>query len=684
MVPNEGGMASWFAGENNVAKFGSDIESFGTNLSNFSDNAKSVDPPKVTAAATAAKSLVEIANSIPNSGGVASWFKGDKNIAAFGADIESFGTNMSNFSKNTVSVEPETVTAAATAAKSLIEIANLVPDTGGVVSWFKGDTSLSKFGSDIASFGTSLNSFSKNVTGISPDNVTAAAQAGKTLAELTSTVPNSGGVKAWFTGEQSLSKFGGQIADFGKHIKSFSNNVTGLDVAAVSAASEAGKTLVGMTNTIPQTVNVDGFGKGIVEIAKKISEFTKTMTGLNVSGSVSQVDQIISMVKNIQNANIASLTTLGNALQTVASEGVSKFVKAFDDSATKVKTAITNLLNKAIETITNTKTDFYNSGKTIIGKFTDGVKAQESSAKNTFSSIVNACLTILKNKFYEFENTGKTTMLRFISGVNSQSSNASSAFSIIITACLNVIRGKYTDFEETGKTAITKFIDGIKNNSSSVSGYFTSGLSDAVSGIRAFYDKFYEAGEYLVDGFVDGINDNIYYAKEAARKMAQESSNAAKDALDINSPSKVFYQIGEYSGMGFVNALDDFGRASYKSGEQMADYAKQGLATAVSKISKIVEDGIDAQPTIRPVLDLSEVKLGARNLDALLSREQAISIGASINSVNGENIQNESNHAANGGVTFVQNNYSPKALSRVEIYRQTNNQISRMRGLART
>lgn len=702
MVPNEGGMASWFAGENNVAKFGADIESFGTNLSNFSNNAKSVDPPKVTAAATAAKSLVEIANSIPNTGGVASWFAGDNNIAAFGADIESFGTNMSNFSKNanavepnkvtaaaeaaktligianTIpntggvaswfagdnniaafgadiesfgtnisnfsknanSVEPETVTAAATAAKSLIEIANMVPNTGGVVSWFAGDTSLSKFGNDIASFGTSLNSFSKNVTGISPENVTAAAQAGKTLAELTSTVPNSGGVKAWFTGEQSLSKFGGQIADFGKHIKSFSNNVTGLDVAAVSAASEAGKTLVGMTNTIPQTVNVEGFGKGIVEIAKKVSEFTKIISGLNVSGSVYQVDQIISMVRNIQNANIASLTTLGNALQSVASEGVSKFVKAFDDSATKVKNAITNLLNKAIETITNTKTDFYNSGKTILGKFIDGVKAQETYSKNTFSSIINACLTILKNKFFEFENTGRTIMLRFISGVSSQSS--------------------------------------------SVSGYFTSGLSDALSEIRAFHEQFYGAGEYLVDGFVDGIKDNIYYAKEAAKKMAQESSKAAKEALDINSPSKVFYQIGAYSGIGFVNALDDYGRASYKSGEDMANYAKQGLATAISKISEIVEDGIDAQPTIRPVLDLSEVKLGTRNLDALLSHEQAISIGASINSANSENIQNEPSSVANGGVTFVQNNYSPKALSRVEIYRQTNNQISRMRGLART
>ena len=34
--------------------------------------------------------------------------------------------------------------------------------------------------------------------------------------------------------------------------------------------------------------------------------------------------------------------------------------------------------------------------------------------------------------------------------------------------------------------------------------------------------------------------------------------------------------------------------------------------------------------------------------------------------------------ASEKSYTFVQNNYSPKALSTVEIYRQTNNQLSRL------
>ena len=46
----------------------------------------------------------------------------------------------------------------------------------------------------------------------------------------------------------------------------------------------------------------------------------------------------------------------------------------------------------------------------------------------------------------------------------------------------------------------------------------------------------------------------------------------------------------------------------------------------------------------------------------------------SSNYSNGEQAYRESQRMST--VTFTQNNYSPKALSRDEIYRQTNNQLS--------
>ena len=95
---------------------------------------------------------------------------------------------------------------------------------------------------------------------------------------------------------------------------------------------------------------------------------------------------------------------------------------------------------------------------------------------------------------------------------------------------------------------------------------------------------------------------------------------------------------------------------------------------------------MDAQPTIRPVLDLSEVRSGAHMLSALLSRKQAMTISTEMNRQSAGTIQNGKTAAPATGNSYslVQNNYSPKALSRIDIYRQTKNQFSALKGLVET
>ena len=161
--------------------------------------------------------------------------------------------------------------------------------------------------------------------------------------------------------------------------------------------------------------------------------------------------------------------------------------------------------------------------------------------------------------------------------------------------------------------------------------------------------------------------------------MAAAAARAAKKELNIKSPSKVGYGIGSFFGKGFVNALIDYTSKSYQAGSEIAKSAKNGLSNTISKITDVIEGDIDTQPTIRPVLDLSDVESGTGRLNALFSRTQAMSISAGMNRTYGEEIQNGENIAEKANsFSFVQNNYSPKALSRVDIYRQTKNQFSAM------
>ena len=807
IVPNEGGVAGWFVGENSLSKFGDDIAVFGRAMKTYSDNVKGLDVASVDTATRAGVTLAEMTDKIPNSGGVAAWFAGDNSLAGFGSEIASFGSYLKQFADHVRGIDTAAVETATKAGVTLAEMADKVPNSGGVVAWFSGDNGLAKFGSEIASFGSDIKKFSNNVAGLDIASVQAAANAGSILVDLTNKVPNSGGVVAWFTGEQSLSKFGDQIAGFGASMKKFSDNVTGLNVAAVTAAATAGKILAEMTLVMPKEVdptsftnalatiasgiltftntlsganttnavtqvnavlnlltsiqtaiasinvysintavtacqtlaqtinsmtgqvNITSYTTAITSLGSNISSFTSTMVALNVQNAVNQVNLILAMIKDINATGSSSLAALGDALNKAGTDGVTKFVQAFQNGEPQAREAITKLLTNSVAAVTNANPDFLKAGEGVLSKFIEGIKGQETSAKNTFSNLIAACITVLKNKFTEFESTGRTTITNFIAGVKSQETSAKTAFSNLISACLTVFKNKFTEFESTGRTAITNFItgvksqdasarsaftavissclqsiknsysdfqtagstamtnfvNGIKNSSTSASGYFTSlGLSSAVSSIKGYYSDFYDAGEYLVDGFIEGIDDNIKYAANKSAEMARKASEAAKKELKINSPSKVFYEIGEFSGMGFVEALDDYGKYSYRAGTDMAEYARAGLASAISKISDEIGSGIDAQPTIRPVLDLSDVKLGARNLDALLSRDQAVTIGASINGRQ-QQVEVGQNAASTGNssISFVQNNYSPKALSRIEIYRQTDNQISRLKGLVK-
>ena len=59
--------------------------------------------------------------------------------------------------------------------------------------------------------------------------------------------------------------------------------------------------------------------------------------------------------------------------------------------------------------------------------------------------------------------------------------------------------------------------------------------------------------------------------------------------------------------------------------------------------------------------------------------------GTRIAAARGRNLQNEDTNPNTGNsYNFTQNNYSPKALSRTEIYRQTKNQFSAMERMVET
>ena len=192
--------------------------------------------------------------------------------------------------------------------------------------------------------------------------------------------------------------------------------------------------------------------------------------------------------------------------------------------------------------------------------------------------------------------------------------------------------------------------------------------------------------KYLVDGFASGISAQTWKAEARATAMANSAYYAAMKALDSHSPSRVFMKVGNYVAQGFAIGIDEKTGESTEAAASMADSAINTVRSTIARIGDMFSANIDTEPTIRPVLDLSDVKAGASRLQELFngnevsySSRQAMSVSADMKKTErSDNTADAKVPTTSNTYQFTQNNYSPKALTRDEIYRQTKNQFSAM------
>ena len=188
-------------------------------------------------------------------------------------------------------------------------------------------------------------------------------------------------------------------------------------------------------------------------------------------------------------------------------------------------------------------------------------------------------------------------------------------------------------------------------------------------------------GENVIYGVIAGIRNKQGELETAVRNMAQAAEDAANAQLDINSPSGKFEDIGEYTGLGFINGLQSMMSKIKDTSKGLGQTAMDGLNSAISKIVDMVENDTDCSPVIRPVLDLDAIQNGMSNISDILNQDYVLAAKIANNeNPRGINSEKQISAQAQGPVyQFTQNNYSPKALSRIDIYRQTKNQFSTLK-----
>lgn len=308
---------------------------------------------------------------------------------------------------------------------------------------------------------------------------------------------------------------------------------------------------------------------------------------------------------------------------------------------------------------------------TVLSSLITAVTTVTPQIVSALMSMLALMLAALVNAVPMLVEAGFKILLGFLQGIADNIGNVVDVAAEIIVNFVNGIADNLPDIVEAGVNLIVTFVeslaDAVRNNSDRMN---TAGL---------------DLAKAIVEGIASGISNGISTVVEAARNLAKNALNAAKNFLGIESPSKVFRkEVGLQSAKGLAKGFDDGNSEVEYSATKMA---KTAVDNVTKTLSRLDASSVDLHPTIRPILDLSDVEKKAKTIPGILSptitTDTAYDKASDISSRYGQKAttvveeQKVVVQEQKPSMSFTQINNSPKALSPAEIYRQTNNQLSR-------
>lgn len=342
---------------------------------------------------------------------------------------------------------------------------------------------------------------------------------------------------------------------------------------------------------------------------------------------------------------IAGMPKLGSDLSAFMTN-VQPFINGIQNIPNDISEKI-GKLSAAILKLTGTEivdaiASFFTGGSSLadlgteLQQFGEGMASFSSSLGNIDAAVLSM------SKIKDIQDVIKDIDLSSLSTMAETLDTCSEKIVSTVQETIVSIQSAFTSrtsyFLTAGQEMASALNDGLNSKRSTIASTVQSVVSSAASNVRPKYSNFYSAGSYLAEGFAAGISASSFKAEAKAIAMAQAALDAAKEVLRINSPSKATREIGEYFGQGFINGISSYADKVYSSSSDMANSARAGLSDAISRIQNILNSDIDTQPTIRPVLDLSDITANSSKIASLFDMSPSVgvmtNIGAISNSMN--------------------------------------------------
>lgn len=327
---------------------------------------------------------------------------------------------------------------------------------------------------------------------------------------------------------------------------------------------------------------------------------------------------------------------------------ITGFLKEMGSNIKSIAKAAIDIVSGFIEGVASGIDGVIQAGIDLIVAFINGLaNGIRDNTEAIKAAITNLCEAILE-AFMSFfgisspstvmEQQGGFLMQGLLNGIKSVGGIPAALLGAVKNG-LGRLGGYITKFKQKGFEIIKNIGAGIKGKASDIKTKVGDAVTKAKTKVVEYVGKFKNAGGDLISGVAKGIRNGASSLLSAAGSMAQKALNKFKQKLGISSPSKVFAAEARWIPEGVAVGINRASNKVQRAVELMSVSAIDPLGEAISRAYSYLESDDDFNPTITPILDLSEVRRDAGGIGSIFGTE-TVSLASSIGQNDIQNIQN--------------------------------------------
>lgn len=610
-IPNDGGWMGAIFGENNIGDF---LSSLGDAMPSFKEYIEAVrgitedDMKQSEAVMNTVRDIASAAKEIPNEGGRLADILGDNGIGEFCKQLPSVGNLMEEYTTNIKGIDDKDIKTSKKVMGALSKIANAandIPNTGGTLAEWIGDNTIAGFVGMLPATGKNFKSYITQISGIKADDLDKSGEVMEQLAkivEIADDIPNTGGFVSWWTGDNDIDDFGKMLSGFAESFGGYISKLNEIDY---------GDNAMAKSNQLITTL------RGLVGLANDIGILTgsglPTLAGCAKTAS----EYIVGYFENI-----SKITEQDYSRHRICMSTLRDFLDLESDISLWDNLLASTQLND-IQQFGDSFKQFYNAIKDI----NRTVLVQQYNAVEDIFRKLSSSITVYGGNFDDLDYMSRVMQnfaIRFRNWYLDTKEIDEGKFKMVcdcldrLVASLDgtkivnedTIDSFSSNLGKISNSGITRFIKAFSDADSKARDAVNDFLNEAKNAVNNFTgveDAMYSLGQNAAQGFANGISSKTADAIDEARRMADEALKAVQESLDSHSPSRETNKLGQYFGQGFANGILSLTGTVTSATYQMSDASKDALTQSMAQISEIVNGGLEIDPTIRPLVDMTDV-----------------------------------------------------------------------------